>query len=305
MQIDGRDLTKDRDYNIFYETGEIIFIDKNLVQPSSKIKIAYEYFPFFQSFQSTVVGARLDYKILDNLNLGSTWLWKFSSAGASVPDARSTDTRLSTPASMYMLDGDVKFTLDKKQINEIINAVPFVEGADAPVDFSFQGEVAYSDFNPNLFENSRTKEKGAAMIDNMEGADNILSLSTNEYSWFPSSIPAGLSPEGRILMGKGNVTENGHQIVTEETLGSSSQVMLKFDYSGLTQDRWDSYRYVVSAFGENLNNLNYMEMWVYVDTDNPVKMKVDVGIVSEDSNSNNTFRLNSTDGARYDSGRGK
>lgn len=301
VQIDGRDLLKDKDYNIFYETGEIIFIDKNLVQPSSRIKIAYEYFPFFQSFQSTVVGARIDYKLFDNLNLGSTWLWKFSSAGTTVPDARSTDTRLSTPASMYMLDGDIKLTLDKKQINEVINGVPFVDGADLPVDFSFQGEVAYSDFNPNLFENVRTKEKGAAMIDNMEGADNVLSLSTNRYSWFPASIPAGVVPENRVLTGKENVTENGHQIVTEGTLGSSAQVMLRLNYSGLTQDRWDAYRYVVSAFGENLNNLNYMEMWVYVDTDNPVKLKVDVGIISEDSNGNNTFQLNSTSGVRRDS----
>ena len=114
--------------------------------------------------------------------------------------------------------------------------------------------------------------------------DSVVSTSMEEDYWFPASTPQGLFPENRIYMNKENVTEEGHEVITEENIFSSTKkLMLKLSYNNLTQDKWDAFRYILSATGENMRLYNYLEMWIYVETDNPIKVDIDFGIISEDS----------------------
>jgi hypothetical protein len=101
--LDNRLLKKDVDYYMFYETGDIHFYDPNLVQPNSQITVYYEYSPFLTTYEDNLLGARAEYKMLDNLFLGSTFLWKSSNTeGDMAPDARTTATSLSTPYRMFI-----------------------------------------------------------------------------------------------------------------------------------------------------------------------------------------------------------
>lgn len=285
--VNGQLMKKDKDYYIFYETGEVVFIDKNLVQSNTNIEIVYEYYPFMQTMQSTLAGGRLDYNLFDNLSLGSTVLYKSAATGSTIPDARSTDEGLSTPYAMIIYDADTKLKLPKESINYILNGLPFVEKADVPVDAEVRAEIAYSDLNVNIYERAGVKEKGVAMIDSMEGAENVLATSVDEKAWFPASAPQGFNIANRNHMSKQNLTEESHELVDPNDLtATNKQLMLKINYNNLGVNEWDAFRYVLSSYGESLNLYNYIDMWVYVETDREIRLNVDLGIVSEDSNGN-------------------
>lgn len=297
--VDGELLKKDRDYYILYETGDITFVNQDRILPESRIEIYYEYSPFFQTFQNNMLGARAEYRPFENLMLGGTFLMKTANAGTDVPDARSTDRTISTPFSSYIVDGDTKLDIRRKDINYIINSLPFVEGVNIPVDIEIRGEVAYSDFNPNIKDASG--ERGVAMIDNMEGADTVRSATMLQTAWFPASLPHGYQTGDRKYFNKREERAAGHEPVNiNDPLGTTDKKMLRLDYENLAAGEWDAFRNVLSTSGENLNLYNYLEMWVYVDTDVPVKLFLDMGIISEDSNRNNTFDYNRADGTRRD-----
>jgi hypothetical protein len=305
VEVDGKLMKKDVDYYIFYDTGEVSFIDKTKIQATTDVRIVYEYFPFLQTFQSNLFGARLDYQVADNMSIGGTWLYKAASSGSTIPDARSTETALSTPYSSWVLDGNVNFSLNKDAMNNIINALPGVENASLPVDYKFSGEMAYSDYNINIFDrdlgNSHT-EHGVAMIDNMEGADNTLSCAMSYKNWFPASSPYGVIPipesttqhTNRVYFDRSDVQDQSQEYQTSASLITTQQQVtdLNLNFSGLTQDKWEALRYILSSTGQSFKQYNYIEMWVYVNVNQPVNMSLELGVISEDSNGSGVFAYN-------------
>jgi hypothetical protein len=299
--INGLLKKKDADYTINYEAGEITF-NKDIeagITSNTEVKISYEYLPFVGATSSNLFGGRMDYALLDNLKLALTGLYKTSNAGTTVPDARSTITSLSTPYNSLVIDGNVDFVLNRENVNAIINALPLLNNSDLPVDFKFTAETAYSDLNPNVYQQTLSNgkvENGPAMIDDMESADITTSADTLVNHWFPASKPSivtDTNPGNRDFMVRSNVTEAGNQPTSSDPTGVNSSVqMLKLNYSGLTDQKWDSFRFVLNSSGESLNQYNTLEIAVKVSTDQPVKMSLDVGIISEDSNGTGEFKVN-------------
>lgn len=296
---------KDVQYDINYDAGEITFHkDQVVITDSTEVKVSYEYLPFIGANNSNLFGGRLDYDLLDNLKLAVTGLYKTSNSGTTTPDARSTETSLSTPYNSLVIDADVKFDLNKENLNAIINALPLIDNSNIPVDFKFTAETAYSDLNPNTYEKTLSGgrvEKGPAMIDDMESADIVTSASMFKVSWFPAAMPPYVLPQNRAYIERGESTETTNEPTSSDPSATSQKKVLKLDYNGLTSDKWDSFRQVLSTSGMSLNQYNTLEISVKVSTDQPVRMSVDVGVISEDSNGNNTFAYNDKDGTRHDS----
>ncbi len=303
VELNGAILKKDVDYFIAYETGDISFSEnrKKEITSSSDVRIIYEYFPYMQSFSSNLIGGRVDYQLLDNLKLGLTGLYKAVNAGSTLPDARSTETSLATPYSSMVFDGDIKFNVNKETMSAIINSLPGIDNALVPVDYSLDAEMAYSNYNINVFDrllrNGKT-EKGVAMIDSMEGADNEFSASMSKNMWFPASPSYGIIPTStnRVYFSRKDITEKSHEYQTgQDVLSTDTVNMLQFDFSGasaINQDKWEAFRYVLSQNGESLKQYNYIDMWVYVKVSQPVNMFLDMGIISEDSNGSGKFDYN-------------
>lgn len=294
VRIDGVKQKKDVDYQIIYEAGEIIFLDKSKIRDDSLIEIIYDYSPFIQVFDNSIWGGRTEYQLFENLLLGTTYLNKTSTKPTTIPDARNTDISFSTPYSAYILDSDFKFDLKKENLNYIINSLPLLNNVNLPIDINVNGEIAHSDLNSNIYDIHN--EKGVAMIDDMEGADNIRTLTMAKNYWFPAAIPIGMQPEYRSYCYKDDYTGYGHEVVTSQTTVQTQKPILTLSYSGLTDQRGDAFRYIVSSNGESFRNYTYMELWVrVVDGNRPVKMDIDIGVVSEDSNGNNSFSYNGID----------
>ncbi|MCX8094155.1 MAG: hypothetical protein N3E50_08325, partial [Candidatus Goldbacteria bacterium] len=294
VRIDGVRQKKDVDYQIIYESGEIIFLDKSKIRDDSLIEVIYDYSPFIQVFDNSIWGGRTEYQLFENLILGTTYLNKTATKPTTIPDARNTDTSFSTPYSAYVLDTDFKFDLKRENLNYIINSLPLLNDVNLPVDINVSGEVAHSDLNSNIYDIHN--EKGVAMIDDMEGADNIRTLTMAKNYWFPAAMPIGMQPEYRTYCYKDDYTGYGHEVVTSQTTVQTQKPILTLSYSGLTDQRWDAFRYIVSTTGESFRNYTYMELWVRVVNGNrPVKMDIDIGVVSEDSNGNNSFSYGGAD----------
>ena len=294
VRIDGVRQKKDIDYQIIYESGEIIFLDKSKIRDDSLIEIIYDYSPFIQVFDNSIWGGRTEYQLFENLVLGTTYLNKTATKPTTIPDARNTDTSFSTPYSAYVLDTDFKFDLKRDYLNYIINSLPFLNDVNLPVDINVSGEIAHSDLNSNIYDIHN--EKGVAMIDDMEGADNIRTLTMARNYWFPAAMPIGMQPEYRSYCYKDDYTGYGHEVVTSQTTVQTQKPILTLAYSGLTDQRWDAFRYVVSTTGESFRNYTYMELWVRVVNGNrPVRVDIDVGVISEDSNGNNSFSYGGID----------
>ncbi len=276
VTVGGVRFTRDSQYSIDYDSGFISFF--NLDDITGKdVVITYEYSPFGGSGQSNLFGARAELN-LTSFSLGSTYLFSGSQSPIEVPSIGAT------PTSLNVFDIDSKITLTQDMIRGAVGTSWIL-----PTDISFSGEIAQSFFNPDTFA-AKNGEKGVAMIDSMEGTDNVSGFPTLFTSWFPSSVPvddAALknsftdpTQNNRTRFILSNFNGNGH----DESSGGSKQ-LLKMDYD-FSSGLWGGIRYPVSQSGADYTNYRYIEVWMLADWTQAVSFNMDLGVISEDSNGN-------------------
>jgi motility/secretion related protein SprA/carbohydrate binding protein with CBM11 domain len=285
IKKDGSKLQRNTDYYIDYDIGFITFNDPESIAASTEIIVTYEYLPFGGKFQSNLFGARAEYDLFNKkISLGTTFLYNASQSPLDIPDIRST------PTSLSLIDGDIKFALNPDDLGEW--TLPWIGTFKVPLTLDVTAETAFSTYQTNTYR--KAGEDGVAMVDSMEGSDNILSLPPDNNAWFPSSkpispIPIAQNPPSyndvnkRIFIYQTDAFEPGHAAVD----GNDKTHQLRWYYNGLSSDTWDGFMYPISSSGTNLHEYKHIEMDIYcppgADT---VVLNIDLGLVSEDSNGN-------------------
>lgn len=286
IRKDGLKLQRNTDYFIDYDTGFITFLNPDSIASTSDISITYEYLPFGGQFQTNLFGARAEYDILgkERLTIGSTFLYNASQPPLDIPDVNST------PTSLAILDGDIQLQLNPKDFSELIR--PIFGETKLPLTLDVSAEAAYSQFEENTFRKSG--ENGVAMIDSMDGSDNILSIPVGNNSnniWFPSSEPTtgSFSPTDRQFITRSVVYEYGRAPVDS----NDKKHQLKLTYNQLDQSKWDGFVYSIDASGRNLHEYSFLEVVAYssVTTTGRVNLNIDLGLVNEDSNGNGVLNF--------------
>ncbi len=281
IKKDGVKLRRDTDYFIDYDTGFITFLNPDAISASTDISVTYEYLPFGGKFQSNLFGARAEYDLIESkLSLGSTFLYNASQAPQDIPDIRST------PTSLSLIDGDTKLSLNPDDFSQLLSPL-LGEEAKVPVSLDVAAEGAYSAYEINTYR--RAGENAVAMVDNMDGSDNILSLPMDNNTWFASSAPTQFpAPSMRHYISPSVVYELGRIPVNSD----DKKNQLRWDYNQLTANNWDGFVYALSSAGTNLHDYRYLEISVFssADASQPVTLRFDLGVISEDSNGNG--RLN-------------
>ncbi len=291
IMLDGRRLTRDLDYYLDYDSGNLIFNNPALIRDNSVIEATYEYLPFLGNFTSTLWGLRGEYDVNRDLTIGSTFISNSADQPQEVPEVRST------PSSLQVLDADFELRLTRERISDILG------GLKSPVAITLRGEAAHTWNSINTF--SQSNETGVAMIDGFESVQNISSASMDEKSWAPGSRPAasaavsdpGLARDDRQFAWVRNVLLEGHDWQQRSQNGENRfRTMLNISYVGHdTPQKWDA---VVNPYSpnqpRNLNDYSYFEMYVKVDQD--ITLHLDVGVVSEDANDNDLMDTESSDG---------
>jgi hypothetical protein len=172
--LNGEELTKDRDYKIYYEIGRITFLTDGVSDPNADLQIDFEYEPFIASEKKNLFGVRGEYEISSNFKIGSTVLYK---------GEKSTDRkpRVGQETSKSLVwDADFAYSTDLPFLTSLTDALPLVE-ASADSRFSVSGEVAQSRPNPNT--------AGEAFVDDFESAKETFSLGITRYQYTKSSAP--------------------------------------------------------------------------------------------------------------------
>jgi hypothetical protein len=274
IKKDGARLRRDADYYIDYDTGYITFTNPDIIASSTDITVSYEFLPFGGKFQSNLFGARGEFDVVPSkLTLGSTFLYNASQSPQDIPDIRSS------PTSLSLLDGDARLSLNPDDFSS------FLGGSRVPLSVDASVEGAYSTYAVNTYR--RAGENGVALLDNFEGSDNVLALPTDNNSWFPSGAPVQLTdPAARRFVARTDAYETGRVPVDS----NDKKHQLRLNYSDLRDGTWDGLVYSLATSGTNLHDYRFIEMSVYsaADSAHPVRVNLDVGIVSENSNGNST-----------------
>ncbi len=170
-------LTKNVDYEVLYETGQITLLSPRAKDPNASIDISYECNPPFQIQDKILLGTRLEYKldgISDESMLGATLLYKSQSTTAAVPELGHE------PFNQFLWGFNARLAGSPKWMTGAANLFPFVQ-TDAPSKANFEFEIAQSRYNPNT--------KGSAFLDNFESSENILTMPMSILSWYKASPP--------------------------------------------------------------------------------------------------------------------
>ncbi|MEK7475965.1 MAG: hypothetical protein AAB152_10090 [Candidatus Coatesbacteria bacterium] len=273
VTMDGRVLMRDVDYFIDYDFGNVTFLRPEQIRYDSRIQIDYEYLPFGGQFQSFLWGARAQYAMSERSGLGVTYL----SNAAQNPQDVPSPSAAPKATSIAGLDG--RTFLSRGDLSEVLRVLPGFQRAVVPLEMEIRGEVARSNINPNSYDPSGVAEKGVAMIDSMEGVDDVIDAGSEASSWFPGSAPETptTSQANRTAKLAWKTEQGGHFSDLARTLD--------LNYEGLGPGQWEGLRYVLSPVGLDLTNYQYLEMWVYGDNSNNM-LSVSLGVVSEDGNGN-------------------
>ena len=256
VYVDGRLLTRGKDYIIDYPSGYLSFLDPELIGPDTKIRVEYEWAPLMGG-EATFLGGRVEYRPWDNFSLGSTFLSQAASPSDKIPFLGSS------PSSHSVKEVDLNLNL-KPNIGNLW-------GGDLPLDFLFAGEVSESDINPNTF--------GAAMLEDFSSTVLKESLSLDKNSW-----RLGSCPSGENLNERDNASILDREIPGENVNPSWSSDKIKiltFSFEPGTPGSWDSVTYSLSSAGKDYSNMSFLEIWAKGITGS-IEVYVDVGVVSED-----------------------
>ncbi len=308
VYLDGRRLRRDVDYTIDYTSGFLDFVDKSILRTDSQVVVTYEYSPFGSFAQENILGARAEYDLTDHFFVGSTFLYSSTQTPIDQPQIGST------PNSLTLLDADAKYDLGPEDVQSLTGLLPGLADWKPPVAVKLSGEVADSIFDPDTY--NAEGETGVAMVDSMEGIDNVIGPTINATNWIvsspPQSVPAFL----------GNVTYNGSNDPTSnnrirfyandnavtgylgtlpatftgingagghlysQTQNATDEIpVMVFPYANLTNQRWAGVRQILSTSGEDLSTTTFLQTWIYNDNTSDDKwIMLDFGIMNESVN---------------------
>lgn len=276
ISMDGISLTRELDYTIDYESGFMFFYNEEKVTEKTEITVTYEYMPFGGQFQSNLFGARGEYFFADKMSVGSTFLYTGAQKPTDIPSIGSATS------SLHIYDADTKINLTSNQLEYIADGIG-VSKEILPSEIGFNGEIAQSVYNPNTYDIG--DEKGIAVVDTMEGVDNVAGFSTSSTNWFSSSMPAhdiALNKNNRAdIISLKEVEDYGHD--TSSTAGKKQLLTLDYDFSSGT---WEADRYIISKTGLDYTRFNHLEMWINTDWGKNVDINIDLGVINEDLNGN-------------------
>lgn len=180
----SRALTEGVDYTVDYNIGMVTLLNPALLNSGQDIRINFESNQLFGIDQKTLLGARIDYKVNNKLQLGGTFLYL---------NERPLINKVvigEEPMSNVQWGLDVNWNTESRGITNFLNKWPWYQ-SQAPSRISFQGEFAQ--LLPGAPKQIRTStENGIAYLDDFEGAQTGIELGNSVQAWKLASYPAAL-----------------------------------------------------------------------------------------------------------------
>ena len=318
----GRTLTRDVDYTISYDLGQVTFLDPDALFPQGgavDVTARFEERGIFAVAPTSIFGLTGTYKIGDVGDVNLIGIYQKQQSAYNRPPIGFEPTANFTGG----LTTNLAFQGDA--LTRLVSRLS-PAGAKAPSRLDVHGELAFTQPNPN--------EAGAAYLEDFEGGGG-LQVSLRENSWNFSSVPqrpdglegigfaAGFDSADAVMLTWQNLyldpaTGGAAQVRTTDidsliriTGGSPLETVLYVtihpDTSGGFPDannllrwklparpgrpRWRTMVTPLSQTGVDLSSTQYLEFWVYQNPfDGPrradsvgARVVFDLGSVNEDA----------------------
>ncbi|MCK4404350.1 MAG: cell surface protein SprA, partial [candidate division Zixibacteria bacterium] len=282
VTLNGRTLTRGEDYTIFYETGEITFMNPEASSPTAELSVDYEYAPLLMPEKKSMFGMVAEYNLGRNFRFGTVGIYKSEKTADERPRVGQE------PIRNFIWGSNLTFTSSPFFITRMLGSIPWVK-TDAPSTVTFKGDIAQSVPNPNT--------KNQAFIDDFEGSLQYTDLSVRRGMWTLSSPPEGKDISARCKMWRFNpydqvsITDIWPNKEVERNEERTNVLELKFfpkephrpsnqDFDSSWVERsWNAIMRPLYPGAYDQTRTKFLEIWVH---GNKGILHVDLGEISED-----------------------
>lgn len=173
----GIPLQENTDYTVDYTFGKVIILNESILSSGKNISVQYEQSDPFAFQTRSLIGTRFDYKLNDDVNFGSTFLY-YNERPLISRNQIGTE-----PARNMQYGLDVNIRKDSRLLTKLIDALPIIQTKEAS-SINFNAEFAQLiPGTSNIIDG-----EGTAYIDDFENTATPYSLMSPQ-SWKLAAIP--------------------------------------------------------------------------------------------------------------------
>jgi len=268
--VDGLTLAQNSDYIIDYDLGILTIVRDEVIRENSVIDVSYDYSMFGAASESTLIGANSRLDLTENVSIGASALYNFSSKGTVLPDIRST------PSSLLVAEGDVKVRdLDIDALNLRINAD--AEYAVSSQDDNTAGKALIDSMDSSVYENP------ASMVDeswvHAANAGKVITPGNVTGSVQQRRYLRELSWRSREI----NIRDIDPAL---ETVDGQRQLILDVNYDNISAASELAFAQILSLAGYDFSKKLYVDVWIS-DNNPGADFAVDyLAAINEDADGN-------------------
>lgn len=190
----GRQLIEGQDYIVDYNIGKVKILSDAILQSGQNVNVSFEDNTLFGFQSRTMLGARFDYTLNKDVNIGATFMNLFE---------RPLTQKVNfgdDPINNKMYGLDVSISKEAPWLTKLVDKIPLID-TKAPSSITAQAEVAWLDPGHNRAINQSGEKGGIVYIDDFEGSTANLPLANPANTWVLASVPRGdniLFPESDL-----------------------------------------------------------------------------------------------------------
>ncbi len=173
----GTPLQEQTDYVVDYTFGRVTILNDAILNSGKNITVDYEQSDPFAFQTRTLLGTRFDYKLNDDVNFGSTFLY-YNERPLISRNAIGTE-----PARNIQYGFDVNVRKDSRLLTKWIDAIPGIQTKELS---SFSWNAEFAQLLPGT--SNLVDENGTGYIDDFENTATPYSL-LNPSAWKLASTP--------------------------------------------------------------------------------------------------------------------
>nr|WP_192823807.1 cell surface protein SprA [Rufibacter sp. LB8] len=179
----GTKLVEGQDYQVFYDLGRVKILNPSYLNSASNLRVTFEKADILNIQPRTLLGARFDYKVDNDLILGATVLHQ---------GERPFINRVSIgdePSNNTVYGFDVNYRRDSRFLTRMTDKLPFLE-TKAPSSITLGAEIAQLVPQKTEF----VGENGVSYIDDFENSKTPYTLGGfNTNAWRVAATPFPLA----------------------------------------------------------------------------------------------------------------
>jgi len=173
----GMPLIENVDYTVDYTMGTVRIINESILSSNTPISVSSENNSFSMTTKR-MLGAHINYEFQPNFNLGATMM------NLHEKPLTQKNNFGDEPTSNTIWGLDLNYSHEVPLITKLVDLLPGIQ-TKAPSNLSLTAEFAH--FIPGM-SSTGSEEKGVSYVDDFEGAENSISL-TSAVSWSLASTP--------------------------------------------------------------------------------------------------------------------